>query len=100
MNCPPEIAEILLQILRNGILRSRQAGWAGDSQRCAREADHIHNLPDLLANYSLDFLRFYWEIERPAFIKQSTAEDVAGFEPMWHRLSRHTTGVTDAVLTP
>jgi hypothetical protein len=34
------------------------------------EADHLHNLPQLLADYHPDRLRYYWDIERPSFIKQ------------------------------
>jgi hypothetical protein len=84
MNCPPAIAEILLNILRNGILRMRAAAWAGNIDQVVAEADHVHNLPALLKDYSKDLLRFYWEIERPSFI--SKVPEVAAFEESWKKL--------------
>jgi hypothetical protein len=89
MSCPPETAEVLLQILMIGILRIRALGWAGFARRCAVEADHIHNLPELLRDYSDDRLRYYWEAERPAFISQSAGVNVTAFEPLWAELGRH-----------
>ena len=71
MNCPPEIADIITRLIEAGILRIRAAAWAGDSARCAVEADHIHNLPGLLTNFSSETLRYYWEVEMPAFLAQS-----------------------------
>jgi hypothetical protein len=87
MNCPPEIAEILLEILRLGLLRIRLMGWGGDSGRCAVEADHLHNLPALLTNFSPDLLRYYWEAERPGFLSQSENNSLGGFEELWNRLA-------------
>jgi hypothetical protein len=89
MNCPSEIAPILIQIMQAGILRTRGLGWAGDARRCAVEADHIHNLPALLEGYSQDLLRFYWEVERPAFISQSEGIDLRSFELLWKELGRY-----------
>src|SRR5919108_6221424 len=89
MSCPPETAEVLLQILTVGTLRIRALGWAGDARRCAVEADHLHNLPALLRDYSDDRLRYYWEVERPAFISQSAGVNLTGFEGLWADLGRH-----------
>lgn len=86
MNCPPEIAEALVGILQMGILRIRASGWAGDANRCAIEADHIHNLPDILANFSFDRLKYYWEFERPYFLRRSEAEGARVFETWWGKL--------------
>ncbi len=88
MNCPPAVAEILLAITRVGILRIRALGWAGDPVRCAVEADHIHNLPALVQNYSPEQLRYYWEVERPSFASRSEGVDLSSFEPLWSELSR------------
>lgn len=89
MNCPPAIAKIILEILTQGILRARAAGWAGDANRCALESDHIHNLPRLLSDYSPAGLKYYWEAERPAFMSQISAEELKFWEPWWQRLSEH-----------
>src|SRR5690348_11126102 len=98
MPCPSEIAEILLDILKLGILRARAAGWSNDARRCALEADHIHNLPALLRNFSSDQLAYYWDTERPAFIHQSPPADLASFEPLWDKLRGYVVNATAPVL--
>jgi hypothetical protein len=89
MNCPHSIAEALLDIVTQGILRCRAAAWSGDAERCAIEADHIHNLPNLIKSYSNDLLESYWTVERPAFRAASSAADVKPFEPLWARLGSY-----------
>ena len=97
MNCPPEIAGIILDMITTAALRIRVLGWAGNAQRCAIEADHIHNLPALLRGYSPDLLRFYWEVERTSFIDLSSAAEIEGFQPLWDRLASHVPGPADSV---
>lgn len=87
MTCPPEIADVVREILKTGLLRIRASAWSGDSRRCAIEADHLHNLPDLLADYSAERLEYYLEAERAGFVGQSTPEQAAAFEPLWKRLA-------------
>jgi hypothetical protein len=87
MTCPPDVARVLLQILEFALLQIRARGWQGDGQGCAREADHVHNLPALLTNYSDELLRFYWEVERPSFIKRCAPADREGYEPLWAELA-------------
>jgi hypothetical protein len=89
MNCPPEIGRLLLELLKLGTLRIRALGWSGDATRCAVEADHIHNLPSLLTDYSPEGLSYYWEAERTSFAEQSSPADLELFEPMWQELARH-----------
>jgi hypothetical protein len=86
MHCPPEIANVIAEILRLGVLRIRTYGSLGDSRRCVHEADHIHNLPDLLVDYRPAMLAFYWQTERPLFIRQVPDGECAAFEPSWARL--------------
>lgn len=85
MSCPPEIAKVIAEILQTGLLRIRALGWSGKSEDCAREADHLHNLPRLLNDYSLDSLRYYWEVERPAYCSRGDGNATA-FAPAWERL--------------
>lgn len=82
----PGAARIILEIIGQGLLRIRAAGWAGDSDRCAIEADHLHNLPDLLRNYSPALLKSYWEAQRHSYMSQSTEADYAVFTPLWNEL--------------
>jgi hypothetical protein len=88
MNCPLEIAQILLDILEQAVLQTRAAGWAGDPVRAAMEADHIHNLPDLLRHYSPDLLAYYWNAQRVGYIAEADRLGVGidGFAPLWERL--------------
>jgi hypothetical protein len=88
MQCPAEIAGIITEILTTGLLRIRALGWSGaNAQRCAVEADHLHNLPALLSDFKPELLAYYWDAERVSFIRQSSPEDVEGFEPLWDALS-------------
>src|SRR5438067_1850334 len=84
MNCPPAIAKIILDIVGAGLLRIRAAGWSGDPGRCAAQADHLHNLPDLLTDFSQEKLEYYWDVERPSYAAH--AADAAWFDELWEKL--------------
>jgi hypothetical protein len=84
MKCPPDVAEVLAEILYWALLRIRGSGFAGDARRCALEADHVHNLPGLIQNYSPDLLLYYWKLERPSFVRQ--VEESRVFDEPWIRL--------------
>jgi hypothetical protein len=89
MTCPPAVAAILLDLLRHGLLTCRAAGWRRNAARCAAEADHLHNLPDLIADYSGERLRYYWDVERPAFAATCAPEELGWWEEQWARLRVH-----------
>ncbi len=86
MPCPAEIAEILLCILQTGLLRIRSLAWQECTELCAIEADHIHNLPSLIMNYSPEKLLYYWDIERSEYLRQVSAEHSDGWAALWQRL--------------
>src|SRR4051812_29737266 len=86
MQCPPEIAEIVCEILQTGLLRIRNLH---DVDRSALEADHLHNLPNLLVDYKAELFDFYWKVERVCFVERSKPEEITGFEPLWQSLSKH-----------
>jgi hypothetical protein len=86
MNCPPELAPILLNILETGLLRIRSLAWSDRADLCAVEADHIHNIPSLLEDYTEDKLRYYWEVERISYIERSGDEHDFVWAPLWERL--------------
>jgi hypothetical protein len=79
-----EIQEILLEILARGLLRIRAFAWAGRSQDCALEADHLHNLPGLVSQVERRELFSYYELARPEFLKRATK--ATEFEPYWQRI--------------
>jgi hypothetical protein len=87
MNCPNELSDVLLEVIRIGLLRIRLFATNGDATKCAQEADHIHNLPSLLTRFSADLLLFYWNTERVAFIEQNTPNDVEQFQVAWGSLA-------------
>jgi hypothetical protein len=89
MTCPAELADTLIDILTQGLLQARAAGWAGDAKAAALEADHVHNLPGLLADYSPDRLRSYWDAERAAYLARATPDRAAAFRPLWDCLRRY-----------
>ena len=89
VTCHPEVVDVLCEILRIGLLQARAFGWNGDARRCAIEADHLHNLPALLADFSENGLRYYWDAERPSYVSQVGPEGATAFEVLWHRLEQH-----------
>src|SRR5262245_57429376 len=89
MSCPPEIADILLNILESGLLTIRVLGWNGEADRCAVEADHLHNLPSLLADYRPEKLLYYWDVQRTIYIEESPPEYQPVWEALWRRLESH-----------
>ncbi len=87
--CPPEIAEIVAEILGFGIVRIRLRAWSSLPDRCAVEADHLHKLPSLLTDFSVRKLKYYWDVQRESYIKQTPSIELAMFEPLWERLRPH-----------
>ena len=81
-----EIPGILAEILAMGLQRIAALGQSGNAKRCAVEADHLSNLPALLAEFDPDVLDHYWNVQRAAFIKRSLRKDAAAFKPMWKAL--------------
>lgn len=94
MNCPDDIAPAIVELISTAMLRIRDAGWSGDAELGAIEADHVHNLPALLLNFSPDLLAFYWNVERESFLRaykdyiarKGTAADFRAFEKAWQLL--------------
>ena len=89
MGCPREIAEVVAEIIETGILRIRSYAWSSESERCAIEADHIHNLPAILMEFSLEKLGYYWDVERASYVDQTPSDQLPGWEPLWERLRDH-----------
>ena len=86
MPCPPEIAEVLARMMTHGLLRIRAHGWSGRADLCAAEADHLHNLPDLIADYSPERLAYYWTVGRQSYLDRMPEAERAGWESLWEKL--------------
>src|SRR2546422_8724952 len=89
LECPREVAEIILEILREGILRIRCESANNDAQRCGVEANHIHNLPSLLKDYREEMLLYYYRREIPAFVQMSDGVNINSFRAAWSKLARY-----------
>src|SRR5271166_3827485 len=98
MHCPTEIDNILLCILQTGIMRIRTLAWQGRIEFCAIESDHIHNIPNLIMNYSHEKLIYYWDIERPEYVRQVSTEHSDDWVALWQRLGQEIEAI--GVLTP
>ena len=96
MKCPNDLGRILIGIIGAGLLRIRAAAWAGDADRCAREADHIHNLPGLLQDYTFDRLKYYWDVERADYVTQSRDVSMTQFEHLWDELGHYAEETTES----
>jgi hypothetical protein len=86
MDCPDGLAPVVLDLIRWGIYKARIAGWSGDAARAAVEADHIHNLPDLISDYEDHRLRYYWEYERAAYLAKVGREEAGSWSSFWDEL--------------
>ena len=64
MNCPEVVADSVLEILSYGILAARNLGGT----RASIEADHLHNLPDLLKEYKSSKLGYYLDVEISCYV--------------------------------
>jgi hypothetical protein len=85
MNCPVEVSEPILEIIKAGLLNIRSLARS-NGPRCAVEADHLHNLPGVLSSYTPDLLKYYLEVEQPIFVKSTEGEGIGRFEEHWKAL--------------
>jgi hypothetical protein len=91
--CPPEIAEIVLEMLEYGLIVIRLNGWDGRADHCAVDADHLHNLPPLLAKYDPKRLLYYWDVERASYLRKAPQDRLSNWEEFWRRLEPHVEAV-------
>jgi hypothetical protein len=98
MQCPREIAEVIHEILRIGILRIRAADWSSNPKRYMIEADHLHNLPSLLTDYRPELLDYYLTVEQPCYLSHCTEEDIESFQPLWDSLAKLVSQSTSRIM--
>ncbi len=88
-NCPADVADAVTTILRESILLIRMAGNGDDADYCVVEANHIHNLPNLLRCYERAKLQRYlaWaQTEYQAKFRERFHRLPTMFMPQWQRL--------------
>jgi hypothetical protein len=92
MKCPTDVASLLLRIIGLALLNVRGFGFTkGDANRCAIEADHVHNLPDLIENFSAGALRYYLDVSRAQYRRLIANEPGTSklFESVWDQLDEY-----------
>lgn len=75
----------LIEILTLSLQRIRSLGFQGNATAAANEADHVHNLPELIETNDVSALRYYLEVERLAFLDTNPGHSEQ-FKPHWDAL--------------
>lgn len=96
MNAPNAVAGAIMGIVADSLLRIRAFAQQGECERCMIEADHVHNLPALMTNFSDALLRFYYFTERASYIRGGRAHDFEMFEPHWAVIESYLNSTQDA----
>jgi hypothetical protein len=87
MNTPPVIQASLLTILKLGLLNVRYYAQGKKLERCVIEANHLHNIPGLLENFSIDLLKYYIDIERPQYVRETNDQVLEEVRGAWSELA-------------
>jgi hypothetical protein len=87
MNAPPIVQANLLTILKLGLLNIRYQAERKNTERCAIEANHLHNIPGLLEKFSIDLLKFYIDVERTQYIRETKDQVPEEIRDAWTELS-------------
>ncbi|HTR43468.1 MAG TPA: hypothetical protein VMH87_17790 [Pseudomonadales bacterium] len=82
-----EVKIAIKQILSESLLSIRLQGALGNHKNCEIEADHVHNLPVLLINFSDELLAFYYNVERKAYLAQSGGKYPLTYDAHWKVLA-------------
>ena len=83
---PSELIKQLLNIMELGIVNTRYFLENNDCASGIVEANHIHNIPSLIGNFSYELLAFYLDIEVREYRQKASSQLLAGFEKNWQVL--------------
>jgi hypothetical protein len=78
----------LFRILQDGLLRIRARAYSGQADECGIEADHLHNIPEILLSGSDELLESYMRVDRPLF-QSLSSERAAQLAPHWESIGRY-----------
>ena len=79
-------SEIYLKILYYGLLDIRAN--SNDPKQVFAQSDHLHNIPDLIANPdATDRHDYYWDCERDCYLRQCNPDHATMFDALWAQLS-------------
>lgn len=79
-----EIRSILLDLLRDGLLRIRVWGWNDKAAECAVEADRLHNVPGMIREMDVEAIRRFYDFELRHYAESMEAPGF--YELAWKRL--------------
>jgi len=79
--------DLYLTILQRALLNIRHLGTLGRASDCAIEADHVHNIPELLSTRDPGKERYYWDVERVSYMGQAKESQKSVFEPIWDEIA-------------
>jgi hypothetical protein len=65
--CPEPLRQAFLDLLTWTLLHIRNEPT--HPGLCLALSDHMHNVPALLADFRPERLAYYWEVERPCFLR-------------------------------
>ena len=78
--------EIYLQIVLRGLLDIRAR--CDDRKQVFAQSDHLHNMPELLANLDKEELHdFYWNSMRQSYLSECNPDRANMFDDLWAQLA-------------
>ena len=77
--------EIYLKIVYYGLLDIRS--HCDDRKQVFAQSDHLHNMPELLANLDNEELHdFYWNCMRQSYLSECNPDRANMFDDLWAQL--------------
>lgn len=83
---PEKRRRVYLQILERALLNIRGHANRGNSTQCALEADHVHNIPQMLIDDNEKEEVHYWNTMRAGYLRDSDPEITTIFNELWREL--------------
>jgi hypothetical protein len=81
--CPIAVREQLLEILRWALVSIRRAAERNDCGICIVEANHVHNIPDLIEAFSRDRLSYYLDVEATQYAREIGPQLLPRVQAAW-----------------
>ena len=88
MRSPNDIQTQLLTIPAIGILNIRSHCVAQRYYLCIVEVGHVHNIPDLIEDFSTDKLTYYLEVELAQYLREMSDKPRGDLQAPWDVLKR------------
>ncbi len=85
---PDDVRHAFLKILYYTLISIRATK---DTELTFALSDHAHNIPGVIDRYTPETFRYYWEVERPCFLRamERLGQPFDSFEEHWVVLERH-----------